>query len=99
MMGLLSENELYQVQRNVNKLASQLRDYLDNLNKVIDSYANDSVAQTFFVSGNFGRQQYDDLIVLKTSLTQFLNHAYSELFPATLNYVNKQLELVQKGED
>lgn len=98
-MGLLSESELYNVRSNISSINNGLIEYVDNITKVLDSYTSDSTVQSLFSSGSFGNEQYNDLTVVRNSLNSFIAEARNNLIPATLNYVNTQLELVQGSED
>lgn len=99
MASILSENELYSVRSDINTIRSQLNEYLNNISIVLSSYKTDPTVETFFASGQFGQAQFDDLLELQQSLEGFINEANDVLIPATLSYVNTQLELVQKGEN
>lgn len=89
---ILSSEDIQIIENNMKEFSSDVDSYLSNFETLIESFNNQEVVQEFYIVGNFGEQQRQELINIKEGLKEF-----KELIFKSGGLVDKTNEFVEKA--
>ena len=93
MGKILSNTQIATIEGDMKYAKMELNDAIEHINTVISKFENESIVQTFFAAGNFGKQEEEALIKIKELINRELNNIADNLIPATQNFLNNQRSL------
>ena len=93
----MSVKDLANIEARLDEFNRRVINYSNRLNEAIKLFESESVAQSFFESGNFGQERREILKRIKTSLDDFANSisfGHDSLVSQTQAYIDQQRNLL-----
>lgn len=96
---ILNEDDLSEISSDIHYIEQYLQRGIDSLIFVIDNFESNPVVQSFYESGNFGKENQQALIRIKELCEQYIKSIKSEsgLIEVTKEFVRDQLRRIEEG--
>lgn len=99
MTKILSTVECEKILENISLFERSVREYSNNINKSIKTFNNNEIVQSFYASGNLGREMEEEIKKLETALTRYFDNISDRngLIGITKTVINDQKELLNRS--
>ena len=96
---ILSLDDIESIRSEITQGMIRLQNYTFHLDYFISLFENEEVTQSFFASGNFGKEQQEKIIQLKSVVARLSDKIVNDLEPATSTFLANQEALNNTGNN
>ena len=99
-MKIMDIKTIQDDQARLQRISEDITEAKANLDLIINKFESDPTVQSFYVSGNFGKESQERLIKLRDGLAKYEASINGDgaLVPITKSFLDKQEERVNNGE-
>ena len=96
---ILSVQECEQIEEYLANFQSKIKSYYEQIQSSINVFNNNSIVQSFYESGNFGREMEEELLKIKEAIQRYYDTLVdgNGLIPVTGRVVASQRELLNRS--
>lgn len=96
---ILSESDIREMQEYMASFQKNVKDYYEQMQDSINVFNNNAIVQSFYASGNFGKEMEEELLKIKQGIQRYYEALIdgNGLVPVTQRVMDSHLELLNRS--